>query len=225
LHDVSFEIERGSFFGLAGVNGAGKTTLIKCVLDLASSSSGSIEIFDIPSNLARARTRLSYLPERFNPPYYLNGRDFLRMMAGMRGNRYDEGAATRMLAALDLDPSTLGRTVKAYSKGMTQKLGLASCFLADCELTILDEPMSGLDPMARACVKRLLQGLKADGRTLFFTSHALADIEEICETVGVLHQGSMRFIGAPASLRARAGDATLEDAFLKLIAGPETMPG
>ena len=225
LRGVSFAVPQGSFFGLAGVNGAGKTTLLKCVLDLSTANHGSIEIFDLPSHLTRARERLSFLPERFTPPYYLDGRSFLRMMAGMRGNQYDEATAMAMLESLDLDMAALGRPVKTYSKGMTQKLGLACCLLADCELTILDEPMSGLDPKARACVKRLLQGLKARGRTLLFTSHALSDIEEVCESVGVLHQGRLRFAGSPAAMRELTGAASIEDAFLNLIAAPETTPG
>ncbi len=217
LNQVSFDVLSGEFFGLAGVNGAGKTTLIKCMLDLAMATTGTIRIFGIPSTDYRSRVRLSFLPERFIPPYYLNGRDFLRMMAGVSGDRYEDCKAQAMLVRLDLDPDALVKPVRTYSKGMTQKLGLASCFLADRDLTILDEPMSGLDPKARARVKDILADLKERGRTLFFTSHALADIDEICERIGILHEGELRFVGAPRELIESCGATTLERAFLRKI--------
>jgi ABC-2 type transport system ATP-binding protein len=122
-----------------------------------------------------------------------------------------------MLEALDLDAGALGRPVRAYSKGMTQKLGLAACFLSRRELYVLDEPMSGLDPKARACVKALLARLRGEGRTLFFTSHALADIEEICDRMVVLHQGVPYFSGAPRSLCEHYGENSTERAFLRCI--------
>jgi ABC-2 type transport system ATP-binding protein len=223
LDGIDLDVAAGSFFGLTGVNGAGKTTLLKCMLDLTSADSGSISIFGAPSNDCFARRRLSFLPERFSPPHHLNGRQFLRMMAGMRGETYDEGAARGMLERVDLDIGALARTVKTYSKGMTQKLGLVACFLARRDLTVLDEPMSGLDPKARALVKDLLGDIRRAGGTLFFTSHALADVEEICDQVAVLHAGRLRFVGAPAQLRGNTGEKTLERAFLRLISTPSTI--
>jgi ABC-2 type transport system ATP-binding protein len=220
LREVSFEVGRGTFFGLAGINGAGKTTLIKCVLDLCSMDNGAIEIFGVPSGQTRSRAPLVFLPERFTPPYYLTGGDFLRMMAGLRGDRFSQSDALAMLERLDLAASALTLPVRLYSKGMTQKLGLAACFLADRELVILDEPMSGLDPKARALVKVLLKDLRERGRTLFFTSHALADIEDICASVAVLHEGGLCFQGTPGQLRERSGATSLENAFLDLITHP-----
>jgi ABC-2 type transport system ATP-binding protein len=224
LRDVSFEVRAGSFFGLAGVNGAGKTTLIKCLLDLSTPDSGRIEIFGLPGNQPRGRAALAFLPERFTPPYYLSGGDFLRMMAGLRGDDFSQNAALAMLERLDLAPSALTRPVRTYSKGMTQKLGLASCFLADRDLIILDEPMSGLDPKARALVKVLLKELRARGRTVFITSHALADIEELCEKVAVLHGGEVRFLGSPAQMRLDTETDTLENAFLRLTEPGASLP-
>lgn len=217
LRGVSFEVGAGSFFGLAGINGAGKTTLIKCLLDLSTPDSGQIEIFGQPGNLPRSRAALSFLPERFTPPYYLSGGDFLRMMAGLRGDDFRAVAALAMLDRLDLAESALTRPVRTYSKGMTQKLGLAACFLADRDLMILDEPMSGLDPKARARVKAILKDLRDRGRTVFLTSHALADIEELCETVAVLHDGELRFLGSPDKMRRDTGAGTLESAFMRLV--------
>lgn len=220
LAGVSMAIHPGEFFGLAGLNGAGKTTLIKCLLDLSSADAGRIAIFGTPSTRHTARARISFLPERFNPPYYLNGRDFLRMMANLNGVDYAEAEALAVLRRLDLDLSALAKPVRAFSKGMTQKLGLAWCFIADRDLTILDEPMSGLDPRARAGVKDLLSELKQRGRTLFFTSHALADMEEICDRVAVMHAGAIRFVGAPDELLLSTGSNTLERAFLRAIDSP-----
>ena len=217
LRSVDLEIAPGEFLGLAGVNGAGKTTLIKCLLDFCAVDGGTIELFGIRHTEPRARARLAFLPERFVPPYYLTGRDFLSFMLQLQQRRYDEAEVTAMLAALDLDPGALGKPVRTYSKGMTQKLGLAASFLARRDLYVLDEPMSGLDPKARACVKTLLADLRTHGRTLLFTSHALADIEEICDRMIVLHQGVPYFSGAPRALCDHYGEISTERAFLRCI--------
>jgi ABC-2 type transport system ATP-binding protein len=122
-----------------------------------------------------------------------------------------------MFAALDLDVAALEKPVRAYSKGMTQKLGLAACFLSHRDLYVLDEPMSGLDPKARARTKELLLKLKAEGRTLLFTSHSLVDIEEVCDLMTVLHRGTLAYTGAPRGLCERHGESSLERAFLKCV--------
>ena len=107
--------------------------------------------------------------------------------------------------------------VRSYSKGMTQKLGLAACFLARKDLYVLDEPMSGLDPKARALLKARLQDLRARGCTLFFSSHALADVEEICDRMASLHDGHLRFVGSPAECRRRYEADSLEQAYMRCI--------
>ncbi len=217
LGGVDLEIGRGEFFGLAGVNGAGKTTLIKCMLDFCRVDTGRIELFGLPHVQPRSRAQLAFLPERFVPPYYLTGRDFLSFMLRLQQRRLDERELLEMLAALDLDPAALARPVRAYSKGMTQKLGLAACFLSRRDLYVLDEPMSGLDPKARACVKALFGRLRGTGATLFFTSHALVDMEEICDRMVVLHQGVPYFSGAPRALCDHYGEGSMESAFLRCI--------
>jgi len=217
LAGVQLEVRAGAAFGLVGVNGAGKTTLLKCVLDLASFDAGSIEIFGVPSRASGARRRLSYVPERFMPPHYLRGREFLATMLALAGDSYDEARAVALLAELELDAEALGRPVRQLSKGMTQKLGLAACFLVERDLVLLDEPMSGLDPAGRVAVKSVLRRLDRGGRTLFFTSHVLADVEELCSSIAVLHRGTIRYSGAPADLCARTGEAQLERAFLRCI--------
>jgi ABC-2 type transport system ATP-binding protein len=218
LRDFTLEVARGEFFGLVGVNGAGKTTLIKCLLDFCATDSGSIEIFGSPHRATASRARLAFLPERFNPPHYLTGRDFLRYMAALHREPYDEARAAAMLELLDLERSALERPARTYSKGMTQKLGLAACLLSGKELYVLDEPTGGLDPKARALLKRALARLRETSRTVFFTSHALADVAEMCDRMAVVHDGRLRFAGAPRELEARFGAADLEQAFLACIA-------
>lgn len=218
LHGVDLEIGAGQCFGLVGVNGAGKTSLIKCLLDFCALDGGAIDIFGQPHSRPAARQPLGFLPERFTPPYYLTGADFIRYLLTLQQLRYEPAAVHAMLAALDLDPDALKRTVRSYSKGMTQKLGLAACLLAPKRLYVLDEPMSGLDPKARALLKQQLRNLHESGSTLFLTSHALADVDELCDQMAILHDGRIRFSGTPAACRAQYGAQTLEQAFMTCIA-------
>lgn len=213
----TLHVRRGELFGLVGGNGAGKTTLIKCLLDFCESDAGGIEIFGVSHRLTASRRQLAFLPERFNPPHYLTGRDFLRYMGELHRCAYDEERARRTFERLDLSVSALGRPARTYSKGMTQKLGLAACLLSGKALYVLDEPTSGLDPKARALLKRELHALRAAGRTVFFTSHALADVQEICDRMAVLHGGTLRFAGTPADLIAQYACQDLEQAFLECI--------
>ena len=212
LEDVALALAPGALFGLVGANGAGKTTLIKCLLDLCDYDAGRIEIFGVASQ------RLAFLPERFSPPYYLTGADFLRFMMRMYGRRYEVAAARAMLDALDLAGEALVKPVRAFSKGMTQKLGLAACLLSERELLVLDEPTSGLDPKARALLKAQLRRQHEAGATLFLTSHSLPDVEELCDQMAVLHEGRVRFAGTPAALKQRYATDSLEQAYLACIA-------
>ena len=217
LDGLSLGVPRGELFGLVGGNGAGKTTLIKCLLDFCATDSGEIELFGASHRLTASRRQLAFLPERFNPPYYLTGRDFLRYMAKMHRTEYDESRVASTFARLDLQPDALTRPARTYSKGMTQKLGLAACLLSGKPLQVLDEPTSGLDPKARALLKRELKAARDAGGSVFFTSHALADVEEICDSMAVLHAGRVRFAGTPAELKHRFGSPDLEAAFLACI--------
>jgi ABC-2 type transport system ATP-binding protein len=217
LVGVDLDIAAGEAFGLVGANGAGKTTLIKCILDLTAYDSGSIAIFGMQSTDPASRCRLAYLPERFNPPHYLRAREFLAMMLELAGARYDASHVQGICDALELERSALEQPVRSLSKGMTQKLGLAGCFVVPRELYVLDEPMSGLDPAARVAAKSLLRRLAAEGRTLFFTSHVLADVEELCTSIAVLERGAVRWRGSPAALSARYAEQNLERAFMRCI--------
>jgi ABC-2 type transport system ATP-binding protein len=219
LAGVDLELAPGEAFGLVGANGAGKTTLLKCMLDFCAFDAGRIEIFGTPSDQAPARARLAYVPERFLPPHYLRGREFLELTVRLGGGAYREDAARALLEELALEAEALERPVRELSKGMTQKLGLAGGFLLDRDLTVLDEPMSGLDPASRVSVKSVLARLRGEGRTLFFTSHVLADVEELCTGIAVLERGRLLFRGAPAELCARYAERSLERAFLHCVHG------
>jgi ABC-2 type transport system ATP-binding protein len=217
LADFSLQVRAGELFGLVGVNGAGKTTLIKCLLDFATPDSGAIRVFGVASGQTAARRDLAFLPERFLPPYYLTGRDFLHYMLRLHRAPHAQTSIETMCDALDLDRRALALPVRSFSKGMTQKLGLAACLLSEKRLHVLDEPTSGLDPKARALLKRQLLQLRAQGRTIFVTSHLLVDIEQLCDRMAVLHAGAMRYVGAPAGLLERHGTRDMEQAFLACI--------
>jgi ABC-2 type transport system ATP-binding protein len=217
LDAVELVVARGEAFGLVGANGAGKTTLIKCLLELCAYDSGELRIFGLAANLPRARRRLAYVPERFMPPHYLRAREFIELLARSFELTYDPARAQSMLRELELDADVLERPVRGLSKGMTQKLGLAASFLLQRDLYVLDEPMSGLDPAARVAVKSALRRLAARGRTLFFTSHVLADVEELCSSVAVLEKGSVRWHGPPEALCAKYGEPRLEQAFMRCV--------
>ena len=217
LAGLSFEVRAGEIFGLVGTNGAGKTTCIKCLLDLCHLDAGRIHIFGRSSAEPESRRPLAYLPERFMPPRHLRGREFLRMMSRLHGADPGPDRLHEVLAVLDLAPSALGEPVRHYSKGMAQKLGFAACLLADKPLLVLDEPMSGLDPKARVLARRHLRALCDGGATVLLSTHLLADAGGLCDRLGVLHDGAMRFVGPPVRLRERFPAPTLEESWIACI--------
>lgn len=220
IHGISMAIAEGETFGLIGLNGAGKTTLIKSILGLRDIQSGDIHVFGQERKQMESRRRYAYLPERFDPPWFLSGIEFIKFSMKLYGVPFSDEQARDAAVRLALDPAALDRRVQTYSKGMRQKLGLMGTIMTGCGLFILDEPMSGLDPRARAAVKDMLLETKRQGRTIFLSSHILSDMDEICDRVGVLHEGVLRYLGPPAGLKAQTGTDHLERAFLKLIEKP-----
>lgn len=218
LNDVSLALEAGEIFGLIGLNGVGKTTMIKIMLDLSRSDQGEALLFGEPSTSANARRNISYLPERFQPSRYLRGKEYLSLSLSYFGKAFDDAQAQAEAVALDLAPEALERKVGSYSKGMGQKLGLMGAFLVDAPFLILDEPMSGLDPRARIKLKERLLAEKTRGKTIFFSSHILSDIDEICDRIGVIHGGKIVFVGKPADFKQQYPSDTLEKSFLHSIA-------
>jgi ABC-2 type transport system ATP-binding protein len=218
LDDVSLSLVPGELFGLIGLNGVGKTTLIKIILDLTRANSGEIKLFSQSCTEASARRNISYLPEKFQPSRYLRGEEYLSLCLSYYGREFDITQARKEAVALDLDPASLEQKVGSYSKGMGQKLGLIGAFLVDAPFLILDEPMSGLDPRARIMLKEKLLEAKARGKTIFFSSHILSDIDEICDRIGVISSAKLIFTGTPQQFKQAHPSETLEKSFLRAIA-------
>ena len=220
LNQVSFALVPGECFGLIGLNGIGKTTLIRSILALRSAT-GKITFFGEPNTTAKSRRHLVYLPEKFQPSPQLYGWEYLSIHLDYFGQSVDKDKARDMARGLDLDPAALDRKVKTYSKGMGQKLGLVGTLLVDAPLLILDEPMSGLDPRARVMLKDRLMEARTAGRTIFFSSHILADIEEICDRIGILHAGKIIYLGKSDEFMSTMNAASLERAFLAALEAEE----
>ena len=190
LHGVSFYAGSGEILGFLGPNGAGKTTTIKIILGLARPDSGRVRVFDRPAGDRSVMARIGYLPE--NPYFYphLTLREFLQFCGRMSGveNRSlgKELQATTERVGLG---ASLDQRLKGFSKGMLQRAGLAQTILHDPDLLILDEPFSGLDPLGRAMVRDLLLELRGRGKTIFFSSHILPDMEALCDRTCIIREG------------------------------------
>jgi len=217
LDEVDLEIKQGEFFGLVGMNGSGKSTLIKSILDLVGINSGVISIQNQSHRKVESRENIAYLPDRFSPPAHLRGQDFIQYMLKLHGSDCGQNKIDAILEGLDLDKQVMQESVNKLSKGMTQKLGLASCLLSDKSLLILDEPMSGLDPRARILFKKQLKNLKQEGATVFFSSHVLADVEELADTMAVLHNSKICFSGTPEAFKKKFNGDNVEQAYMNCI--------
>ena len=217
LAGIDLTLLHGEIFGLVGLNGAGKTTLIKIMLQLARADSGNVTWYGQDATQVAARRHIAYLPEKFQPSRYLKGQEYLALTLSYYSQALDMEKARHMASMLDLDPSVLSRKVGSYSKGMGQKLGLLGALLSQTPFLLLDEPMSGLDPRARIYLKQALQDAKQQGRTIFFSSHILSDLDEICDRIGVLHRGHLVDVDTPGAFKDKAGKPSLEQAFLQAI--------
>jgi ABC-2 type transport system ATP-binding protein len=217
LDHISVQVTAGETYGLIGLNGEGKTTLIKTLLGLRDEQSGRIAMFGRDRRDPLVRNDLAYLPERFDPPAFLSGIGFIKFTASLYRRPVVRADLNDMAERIGLNPAVLDHRVQTYSKGMRQKLGLMATVATGCALMILDEPMSGLDPRARVQVKELIVAERAKGRTVFLSSHILADMDEICDHVAVLHGATIRYIGTPEGLRELTSASTLEKAFLSVI--------
>jgi len=197
VRDISFRVKRGEIFGFLGPNGAGKTTTIKVLTSLIRPTKGRVEVLGgRPGDLKVAR-RMGFLPETPNFYDYLTGEEFLDIIA--RFYELDYKTRKKRVAEL-LDLVGLGyaakRKLRKYSKGMLQRIGIAQALIGDPELVILDEPLSGLDPIGRRQVRDIIADLKTRGKTVFFSSHILSDIEMICDEVAILNKGKVVTAGA-----------------------------
>ena len=195
LKGVTLSVEMGEVFGFLGPNGAGKSTTIKCLMGLIRPTRGEATIMGETAGSEKARFRAGYLPE--NPSFYdyLGAEEYLRfvgrifrMPESLLADRCEEA-----LKLLDLWEARR-RPIRGYSKGMVQRLGVAQVLIHDPDVYILDEPMSGLDPLGRALVKEIIIDLKRRGKSVFFSTHITADVESVCDRVGVIVKGEMKCV-------------------------------
>jgi ABC-2 type transport system ATP-binding protein len=202
LDDVSFSVRENEVVGFLGANGAGKTTTIKIVNSLAFPDSGTVRLFGEDGAVRTAtRRRIGFMPEQ---PYfyeYLTGREFLGLCGRLNGMGREDirKRSVEMLERVGLSEAG-GTAIRKYSKGMMQRLGLAQALLHDPELVVLDEPMSGLDPMGRMDVRAIIAELKSAGKTVFFSTHIISDVEALCDRVILLDRGRKLAEGTVAEL-------------------------
>jgi ABC-2 type transport system ATP-binding protein len=205
LRPLRLTIEEGEVFGFLGPNGAGKTTTLKLLMGLVFPTAGSARILGYAMDDPRVKSQIGFLPEQ---PYFydhLNARELLNYYAQLSGvpAKGRSARVEQMLGRVGLADSA-NLQLRKFSKGMLQRVGLAQAILHDPKLVFLDEPMSGLDPMGRREVRDLIQQLRSEGKTVFFSTHILSDAEALCNRVGVIHQGELRGVGAVADLTAQA---------------------
>ncbi|ADH86949.1 ABC transporter ATP-binding protein [Desulfurivibrio alkaliphilus] len=218
LAGVSFALAPGETLGLVGANGAGKSTCIKLLLDFIRADRGEISLLGSTPKDPAVRRRIGYLPETANFPANLNVLDMLRFSGRTCGLSREQIAAgaEKWLSRLSLWPDRK-RPLRDYSKGMQQRANFALALLHEPELLILDEPMSGLDPIGRADMLGLIGELKAKGRSILFCSHILEDVDRLADRVLVLHRGRKLFEGMPAELAAQRGGRDFTAGYLDLV--------
>jgi len=193
LNGVNLSVGEGETFGLLGPNGAGKTTTLKIIVGLVRPSSGKVIIMDRSPNNISLKEQMGFLPENPYVYVYLTGIEFLLLCSklyfqkpALKNRRLKEVTETVGLSTYDMN-----KQVKTYSKGMLQRLCLAQALLNDPQLLFLDEPMSGLDPVGRYEFKKIILSLKEQGKTIFFNSHIISDVQEICDSIAIMANGKI----------------------------------
>ena len=217
VKDLNLQVRAGEVFGFLGPNGAGKTTTMNVLLGFVNATAGDAYLFGVNVREPIARRRIGYLPELTYYYKFLTAEELLRFYARTFGltraetdRRIDE-----LLKLVELEHARK-RPIKTYSKGMQQRVGLAQALINDPDLLILDEPTSGLDPLGRMKVREIIQRLKNAGKTVFFSSHELGEVETVCDRVAIIQQGELKVEGRVAEL-TEAYHANLEQIFLKII--------
>jgi len=222
LVSLDLEVNAGEVFGFLGPNGAGKTTTMNVLLGFIPPTSGTAYLFGIDVRQPIARQRIGYLPELTYYYKFLTADELLRFYAKIFGlSRADtDRRIPELLKLVELEHAAK-RPIKSYSKGMQQRVGLAQALINNPDLLVLDEPTSGLDPLGRMKVREIIQRLKNEGKTVFFSSHELGEVETVCDRVAIVHQGELKAVGSVAAISA--GHANLEQAFLKIV-GIQSQP-
>jgi len=203
LNSISFAVEPGEIVGFLGPNGAGKTTAMHVLMDILFPTSGHAEIMGLDSRDPKSRQQVGFLPEIFAFDGFLTGTRFLKLFGSLSGRNQDLVAAhiPELLTFLDM-PDAANVRIKNYSKGMTQKIGLAQALIGDPQILILDEPTSGMDPIAKARIKQLFTKLRTEGKTVFLSTHILSDVEDIADRVAIINQGELLAYDRVSSLLA-----------------------
>jgi len=201
LRPLHLNVDEGEIFGFLGPNGAGKTTTLKMLMGLVFPSGGSARILGMDINDPAIKAQIGFLPEQ---PYfydYLTAQELLEYYGRLSGvvDKYLPKRVENVLARVGL-PEVADVQLRKFSKGMLQRVGIAQAILHDPKIVFFDEPMSGLDPMGRREVRDLMQQLKKEGKTVFFSTHILSDAEALCDRVAVIHLGALRAVGAVAEL-------------------------
>ncbi len=211
LNSLSLTLHRGEVLGLIGANGAGKTTAIKAALGFLPVTKGIVSYRDSPLNESVVQRYIRYLPEKFVPHPHLTGREFLHFVSKM--DHASSNQVDQVLTQVGLS-SAADRRLRGYSKGMIQRIGLAQAILGNPECIILDEPTTGLDPIGRSDVKRLMLALKNKGTSLLLCTHVLAEVQAVCDRLAILVQGELRYLGSVVDFLKRHNTNDLESAFI-----------
>ena len=217
---LSLSVAKGEVFGFLGPNGAGKTSTMNVLLGFVPPTSGFARLFGVDVRDPGSRRRIGYLPELTYYYKFLTGEELLRFYARIFGipRAERETRIDEVMKLVDLEHARK-RLIKTYSRGMQQRIGLAQALINQPELLVLDEPTSGLDPIGRMKVREIIQRLRNEGKTVFFSSHELGEVEIVCDRVAILHQGRLLESGGVKELVGRH-QASLEDLFLKIIGHP-----
>jgi ABC-2 type transport system ATP-binding protein len=197
LSNLDLQVEDGEIFGLLGPNGAGKTTAVKMIMGFMAPTAGDITFQDKILAMAEPRPQFGYLPESFKPNPNLTVGEYIRFhndLAGSRSGSVSDDAIKEQLRLLGMDRFSQ-RRISDLSKGMGQRLGLAQAFAGNPDFLVLDEPTSGLDPIGRSEVIDLLLSINGQGKTIFFCSHILSEVERLCNRIGILVEGRLQFVG------------------------------
>ncbi len=217
LNGLNLAVRAGEVFGFLGPNGAGKTTTMNVLLGYVNPTAGAAYLFDVDVRKPIARQRIGYLPELTYYYKFLTAEELLRFYARIFEipKVETEARVDRLLKLVELDHARK-RPIRTYSKGMQQRVGLAQALINDPDLLLLDEPTSGLDPLGRMKVREIIQRLKNEGKTVFFSSHELGEVETVCDRVAIINQGELKVEGRVADL-VEKHQANLEKVFLNII--------